>query len=364
MSQIADTEAQEASMNQQYRLQRRNLEKLKEKHKKAIQAFRRMHQQWRLSIELVKHAATADHFRCKSSDTALFLQKIFPPLYDLATKRLRAKGTTLPTPVKLQWAWFLNDQHFIVNLKLAFTADHISNHVASIPLEGTSYYNLGSGPTNFSYPPSTDTPSAVTITLPATVQPSAPVIPPLFTTAIPEIPITWPTSHTCHYSSMEYLTDPAPVVSNNSNEDSPMRTRSPSPAVEPSSSAVVFLEAHKQPPLPWQAWLSQPGPSCPKRRSISPSSEESAPKHLCHDDGSYTLIMSSATSPISPSALPSPPLAASPNVDSPSMQINLLWCASPPSFLDADLAFLFRKDSHSSLGRSRILGILSVWLIT
>jgi len=185
-------------------------------------------------------------------------------------------------------------------------------------------YDLGSGPTNFSYPPSTNTPSAVTITLPVTVQPSTPVIPPSFATAIPEIPITWPTSHMHHYLSMEYLTDPIPVISDNSDEDSPMRTHSSSPAVKPSGSPVVFLEAYKQLLPPWQAWLSLPRLSRPKRRSLSPSSEESAPKHLCYNDGSYTPITSSATSPISPSTLPSPPLAASPNVDSPPMQINLL----------------------------------------
>jgi len=167
--------------------------------------------------------------------------------------------------------------------------------------------------TNFLYPPVAPTPSAVTITLPANVQPTAPVIPPSFTTAIPEIPIMWPTRHTRQYSSMEHLVDPAPVVSNNSNEDSPMRTRSPSPAVEPSGSpAVVVLEAHEQPSLPWQAWLSQPGPSCPERRSVSPSSEESAPKRLRHNDGSYT-----------PRTLSAQLTAASPNVDSPPMQINL-----------------------------------------
>jgi len=193
--------------------------------------------------------------------------------------------------------------------------------LATLLTAAPSCYDLGSGSTNFSYPPSTDTPSAVTITLPATVQLSAPVIPTSFATAIPEILIMWPTSYMRHYSSMEYLTDPAPVVSDNSDKDSPIRTCSPSPAVEPSSSPVVFLEAHKQPLPPWQTWLSQPRPSHPKRRSLSPSSKESAPKRLCHDDGSYTPITSSATSP---SDLPSPPLAASPNEDSPLMQINLL----------------------------------------
>jgi len=174
-------------------------------------------------------------------------------------------------------------------------------------------YNPGPGSTNFLYPPVIPTPSAVTINLPANVQPTAPVIPPSFTTAIPEIPITWPTRHTHQYSSMEYLADPAPVVSDSSDEDSPMRTRSPSPAVELSSSpAVVVLEAHEQPSPPWQAWLSQPGPSRPERRSISPSSEESAPKRLHHNDRSYT--------PSSPSAQST---AASPNVDSPPMQITL-----------------------------------------
>jgi len=123
-------------------------------------------------------------------------------------------------------------------------------------------YDPGPGSTNFLYPPIIPTPSSVTITLPANVQPTAPVIPPSFATAIPEIPIMWPTRHTHQYESAEYSEDPAPVVSDNSDEDSPMRTRSPSPAVEPSGSpAVVILEAHEQPSLAWQAWLSQPGPS-------------------------------------------------------------------------------------------------------
>jgi len=96
-----------------------------------------------------------------------------------------------------------------------------------------------------------------------------------------------------------------------------MRTRSPSPAVELSSSpAVVVLETHEQPSPPWKAWLSQPGPSRPERRSISPSSEESAPKRLRHEDGSYTPI-----SPSAQSLVTSP--ADSPNMDLPPMQINL-----------------------------------------
>ena len=286
-----------------------------------------MHQQWRLSIELVKHAATADHFRSKSSDTALFLQKIYPPLYDAASKRLRAKGITPPSPVLLRWAHFLNNKHFIVNLKLALAADRISNHVAPIPLEGTLCYDLGTRPTNFSYLP--ETPSAITITLPppATAaplpQPSAPVIPSSFTTAIPQIPVTWPTSHAHHYSSMEYFQEPAPVTTDNSNKDSPMRDRSPSPAAP--AVPLIQLEAHEQPLPPWQAWLSQSGLYHPERRSRSPSSEEeSAPKRRHHDDGSYTPIMLPSASPISPGALPNPPSAVSPNVDSPPMQINLL----------------------------------------
>jgi len=106
--------------------------------------------------ELLKHAAMADHFRRKSSDTALFLQKIFPLAYDAATKRLQAKGTTLPTPVTSQWAQLLNDQQFIASLKLALTADCISNHMEPIPLEGTSCYDPGIGPTKFFYPPAVE----------------------------------------------------------------------------------------------------------------------------------------------------------------------------------------------------------------
>jgi len=229
-------------------------------------------------------------------------------------------------------------------------------------MEGYGCYNLGTRPTKFFYPPAT--PPSITITLPATqpIQPSAPVIPSSFTTAIPEIPIMWPTSHICQYSSMEYLVDPAPVVSDNSNEDSSIRTHSPSPVVEPSGSPVFTLGACEQPPPPWQAWLSQPGPSHPERRSISPSSEESAPKCLCHNDRSYTPITPSLISLLSPSTQPIPEVTTSPNVDSPPMQINLLWYASPPSYLDVNLDFLFRKTSHNSLRRSCVLAMLSVWL--
>jgi len=154
---------------------------------------------------------------------------------------------------------------------------------------------------------------------------------------------------------MEYLIDPTPVISDNSDENSPMRDCSPSP-----EAPLIQLEApmEQSPPL-WQAWLSPDRPH-PKRRSISPSSKESTPKLQCHEDGSYTLITPSPVN--SPSAQPVPELATSPNVDSPPMQINLLWCTSPPSYLDANLDFLFRKTSHSSLRCSHVLAILSVWL--
>jgi len=139
---------------------------------------------------------------------------------------------------------------------------------------------------------------------------------------------------------MEYLVDPTPVVSDNSDEDSTMRTCSPSPTVEPSGSPVVFLEAHKQISLPWQAWLSRPRPSHPERRSISPSSEESAPKHLCHNDRSYTLITPSLISPLSPSAQPIPEVTASPNVDSPPMQISTSYLGRSATV---------HSDAHASL---------------
>ena len=51
---------------------------------------------------------------------------------------------------------------------------------------------------------------------------------------------------------------------------------------------------------------------------------ESTPKRQCHNNGSYTPITSPSASPISLGALPSPPAAVSPNVDSSPMQINLL----------------------------------------
>jgi len=122
---------------------------------------------------------------------------------------------------------------------------------------------------------------------------------------------------------MEYFQEPMPVTTDNSDKDSPMRDRSPSPATP--AVPLIQLEAHEQPSPPWQAWLSQSGPYHPEQRSRSPSSkEESAPKRQRHDDGSYTPITSPSASLISLSALPSSPIAAGPNVDSPPMQINLL----------------------------------------
>ena len=65
-----------------------------------------------------------------------------------------------------------------------------------------------------------------------------------FTTAISQIPVMWPTSHVRHYSSMEYFQEPAPVTTENSDKDSPMRDRSPSPAAP--AVLLIQLEAHEQ----------------------------------------------------------------------------------------------------------------------
>jgi len=140
---------------------------------------------------------------------------------------------------------------------------------------------------------------------------------------------------------MEYFTEPAPVITDpatDSDGDSPMRDRSPSPPhmpyqPRPSGSNVYELEANEQPSPPWKAWLSQPSPPTSITWPVSPSSETSAPKRQRHDDGTYTPITSSATSPISltsPSAqatpdyqsLPSPQSVGSnqdPNTESPPM---------------------------------------------
>jgi len=164
-----------------------------------------------------------------------------------------------------------------------------------------------------------------------------PMLPTTFSQAIPVILITWPI-HTCHHSSMEYFVEPAPVITDPASEsdgDSPMRDRSPSPPhmpyqPRPSGSNVYELEASEQPSPPWKAWLSQPSPPTSITRPVSPSSETSAPKRLRHEDGSYTPITSSATSPTSPStqvtpdyqSLPSPQSVGTdpdPNTESPPM---------------------------------------------
>jgi len=178
--------------------------------------------------------------------------------------------------------------------------------------------------------------------IPPSIPPRArtPMLPATFSQAIPAIPITWPT-HTHHHSSMEHFIEPAPVITDpatNSDEDSPMRDRSPSPPhtpyqPRPSGSNVYELEANKQPSPPWKAWLSQPSLPTSITQPVSPSSETSAPKRQRHDDGTYTPITSSVTSPISPTSpsaqatpdyqsLPSPRSVGSdqdPNMESPPM---------------------------------------------
>jgi len=177
---------------------------------------------------------------------------------------------------------------------------------------------------------------------PPSIPPRArtPMLPTTFSQAIPAILITWPT-HMRHHSSMEYFTEPAPVITDpatDSDGDSPMRDRSPSPPhmpyqPRPSGSNVYELEANEQPSPPWKAWLSQPSLPTAITQPISPSSEASAPKRQHHNDGSYTPITSSATpliSPNSPSAqathdyqsLPSPRSVGTdqdPNTESPPM---------------------------------------------
>jgi len=146
------------------------------------------------------------------------------------------------------------------------------------------------------------------------------MLPTTFSQAIPAILITWPT-HTHHHSSMEHFTEPTPMIADpapESDGDSPMRDCSPSPPhtpyqPRPSGSNVYELEANEQPSPPWKAWLSQPSPPTSITQPVSPSSEASAPKRLRHKDGSYTPIMSSATSPISPT---SPSTQATPDYQS------------------------------------------------
>jgi len=191
--------------------------------------------------------------------------------------------------------------------------------------------------------PTTQIPQSVPQSvIPPSIPPRArtPMLPATFSQAIPAIPITRPT-HMCQHSSMEYFTEPAPMITDpapDSDGDSPMRDRSPSPPhmpyqPRPSGSNVYELEANEQPSPPWKAWLSQPSPPTSITRPVSPSSETSAPKRQRHEDGTYTPITSSATSPISPTSpsaqatsdyqsLPSPRSVGTdqdPNMESPPM---------------------------------------------
>jgi len=208
-----------------------------------------------------------------------------------------------------------------------------------------SFYSLPQAPSGPIIPPAptTQTPQNISQPIaPPSILPRActPTLPTSFSQAIPAIPIMWPI-HMRQHSSMEYFIEPAPMTTDpatDSDGDSPMRDRSPSPPhvpyqPRPSGSNVYELEANEQPSPPWKAWLSQPSPPTSITRPVSPSSETSAPKRQRHDDGTYTPITSSVTSPISPTSpsaqatpdyqsLPSPRSVGSdqdPNTESPPM---------------------------------------------
>jgi len=188
-----------------------------------------------------------------------------------------------------------------------------------------SFYSLPqatSGPVK-PLAPTTQTPQNISQPIiPPSIPPRArtPTLPTTFSQAIPAIPITWPT-HTRQHSSMEHFTEPAPMITDpatDSDGDSPMRDRSPSPPhtpyqPRPSGSNVYELEANEQPSPPWKAWLSQPSLPTSVTWPVSPSSETSAPKRQRHKDGTYTPITSSATSPTS---LNSPSAQATPDYQS------------------------------------------------
>jgi len=210
-----------------------------------------------------------------------------------------------------------------------------------------SFYSLPQAPSGPIIPPAptTQTPQNISQSIaPPSILPRArtPMLPTSFSQAIPAIPITWPI-HMRQHSSMEYFIEPAPMTTDpatDSDGDSPMRDRSPSPThapyqPRPSGSNIYELEANEQPSPPWKAWLSQPSPPTSITRPVSLSSETSAPKRQRHDDGTYTPITSSATSPTSPNnsnaqatpdyqSLPSPRSVGSdqdPNTESPPMML-------------------------------------------
>jgi len=103
-----------------------------------------------------------------------------------------------------------------------------------------SFYSLPQATSGPSAPPAPTTQAPQIIPQPApppSVFPRAhtPTLPTTFSQEIPAIPITWPT-HTCDHSSMEYFIEPIPTITDPATEsdgDSPMRDRSPSPPYTP-----------------------------------------------------------------------------------------------------------------------------------
>jgi len=271
-------------------------------------------------------------------------------LESLSETEQRATFPSPPTPLLLPKARLLRD------LEAEYYRTNRSSRIwqSIIPPDGKppcynppnfSFYSLPQTTSGPIAPPAPTTQIPQNISqpiIPPSTPPRArtPMLPTTFSQAIPAIPITWPT-HTRHHSSMEYFVEPTPVIRDPTLEndgDSPMRDRSPSPPhmpyqPRPSGSNIYELEANEQPSPPWKAWLSQPSPPTSITQPISPNSKTSASKRQRHDDGSYTPITSSATSPISPrspsaqatpdyQSLPSPQSVETdqdPNTESPPM---------------------------------------------
>jgi len=126
---------------------------------KCAKAFVAMHSKWELYSKRFEDIMVAKLFRQHNEDMALYLLRIQPQLYVEATTILKGKGTDLPNPMKSRWTSISGKRKNLMVLRAHLAKPH--NCVETIPLEGTSCYNL---PLKFSLPlsPSAALPSFVT----------------------------------------------------------------------------------------------------------------------------------------------------------------------------------------------------------
>ena len=116
---------------------------------KCVKAFVAMHTKWEMYSKRFEDITVAKLFRQHNEDMALYLLCIQLRLYVEATTILKGKGIDMPNPMKSRWTAISGKRESLMALRTHLARPR--NHVAAIPLGGTSCYDL---PLKFSLPSS------------------------------------------------------------------------------------------------------------------------------------------------------------------------------------------------------------------